>query len=68
MSLFTMTANGPMLSAGSAKTTETHSEAPCSNITQFSIEPTTAGLALSICYGMIVYSDYFSDLQNVSVV
>ena len=47
-----MTANGPMLCVGQAiKTAEALYKAPCSNITQFLIEPPTFGLALSICYG-----------------
>ena len=52
---------GPMLCAGPAKTAETHSKAPCSNITQFSIEPPTAGLALIMCYVRLTQALCFSD-------
>ena len=58
--------NGPMLCAGPAKTAEAHCEAPCSNITQFSIEPPLAGLALSICYGRQMCITIIQDCSGFS--
>ena len=66
VSFFKLAHNGPMLCAGPAKTAETHSKAPCSNITQFSIEPPTAGLALSICYGRQMCITIIQDCSGFS--
>jgi len=63
---FLLAANGPMLCAGPAKTAGAHCEAPCSNITQFSIEPPTAGLALSICYGRQMCITIIQDCSGFS--
>ena len=56
-----MAHNGPMLCSGPAKTAEAYYEALCSNITQFLIEPPTARMALSICYGRLTQALCFLD-------